>query len=669
MGRTCPHCNSSEIDEDPSRGDATCMNCGTVLEESRIVSDVQFQESGGGGHEMIGQFVSNDRSLPSGISGANGMAKPESREVTYYKGKKLIQEIASQLRINQHCVNTAYNFFKMCVSRNFTRGRVRAHVVAACLYMTCRLENTSHLLLDFSDVTQVNVFDLGRTLNFLTRSLKINLPTTDPCLYVLRFAILLEFGDKQKEVVTFATRIVQRMKRDWMSTGRRPTGICGAALLLAARAFNINRSIGDIVRVVHISETVVRKRIDEFTSTPSGSLTIDEFNIVDLEESEDPPAFQASKRRYRETKRIEEELQADQAVKEVGDIQKEVEEALKQKMKRSPYAKLVSGIGNDSDLNEAADVIRGEIIDSVYQMAEDGTSETTNDGMEQPHSMSHQAQHFGPTLTSLGISSQPSANNNVDSAIANSAVEEMGELDLEGIDDDEIDTYILSNEESKVKSELWLQRNGAVMQDIEKRQKLKQEQEEKDKVNPKSKRKLAKKVPINAANHNEAMLQVIQEKKLSNKINYEFLKELESHSQPTIPSTALTEIPNGCDVSTPIATQSPSVISERVRTVSISSVTSVANNKTPAVEISSTATTQITASTSDPVPVVAEPSPAPIKESQQATQQQSEPAPSSPTKTAAVEKASVPSKPPTQSRYKRNMVAPKLGPSKIKKTV
>lgn len=45
----------------------------------------------------------------------------------------------------------------MCVSRNFTRGRVRSHVVAACLYMTCRLENTAHLLLDFSDITQVSL--------------------------------------------------------------------------------------------------------------------------------------------------------------------------------------------------------------------------------------------------------------------------------------------------------------------------------------------------------------------------------------------------------------------------------------------------------------------------------------------------------------------------------
>lgn len=72
------------------------------------------------------------------------------------------------------------------------------------------------------------------------------------------------------------------MKRDWLSTGRRPTGLCGAALLLAAKAFNLNRTISDVVRIVHISESVVRKRLDEFSSTPSASLTIDEFSTVDL---------------------------------------------------------------------------------------------------------------------------------------------------------------------------------------------------------------------------------------------------------------------------------------------------------------------------------------------------------------------------------------------------
>ena len=53
MPTTCPLCNSSEIDEDT--GTAVCTNCGAVIEESAIVSDVQFQERGAG-HEVIGLF-------------------------------------------------------------------------------------------------------------------------------------------------------------------------------------------------------------------------------------------------------------------------------------------------------------------------------------------------------------------------------------------------------------------------------------------------------------------------------------------------------------------------------------------------------------------------------------------------------------------------------------
>ncbi|KJH42020.1 transcription factor TFIIB repeat-containing domain protein [Dictyocaulus viviparus] len=348
MAQKCPNCGCSEIDEDPGRGDATCTKCGTVLEESIVVLENQFQErSGGAGHTLVGQFVSIERAQSQSCVNSHGLVSQESREVTFARGRKLIEEIASQLRINQHCIDTSYNFFKMCVSRNLTRGRIRSHVVASCLYMTCRLENTAHLLLDFSDVTQVNVFDLGRTLSFLSRSLRINLPSTDPCLYIMRFACLLEFGEKQKEVVNLATRLVQRMKRDWLSTGRRPTGLCGAALLLAARSYNFNRSISDIVRVVHISESVVRKRLEEFSQTPSSALTIDEFSTVDLEHCEDPPAYRESLRKAREEQVAKEREAAARMEKDIIPIEEELERALEKKrrerFKHTRYAKMVAG--------------------------------------------------------------------------------------------------------------------------------------------------------------------------------------------------------------------------------------------------------------------------------------------------------------------------------------
>lgn len=50
----------------------------------------------------------------------------------------------------------------------------------------------------------------------------------DPCLYIMRFANKLEFGEKTHEVSMTAIRVVQRMKRDSIHSGRKPSGLCGA---------------------------------------------------------------------------------------------------------------------------------------------------------------------------------------------------------------------------------------------------------------------------------------------------------------------------------------------------------------------------------------------------------------------------------------------------------
>ena len=109
---------------------------------------------------------------------------------------------------------------------------------------------------DFSEVLKINVFVLGKTFIQLTRALNITLPLLDPAFYIYRFAhklgkwisdshgpVMVRFGftralvfaSQSKDVIDTANRIVSRMKRDWMAIGRRPSGICGAAFVMAAR--------------------------------------------------------------------------------------------------------------------------------------------------------------------------------------------------------------------------------------------------------------------------------------------------------------------------------------------------------------------------------------------------------------------------------------------------
>ena len=46
-----------------------------------------------------------------------------------------------------------------------------------------------------------------------------------------------------------ALRLLSRMKKDWIHYGRRPSGLCGAALLIAARLYQFNRTFEDVLKV------------------------------------------------------------------------------------------------------------------------------------------------------------------------------------------------------------------------------------------------------------------------------------------------------------------------------------------------------------------------------------------------------------------------------------
>ena len=126
---------------------------------------------------------------------------------------------------------------------------------------------------------------------------------------ILRFAQRLEFGSETMRVANDAVRIVQRMNRDWMTPGRRPAGVCGAALILAARMNNFRRSVREVVFVVKVQEQTIFNRLDEFKATESGALTIEEFRTIDLERTADPPAFaqdkHGKKKRGRKRKQID----------------------------------------------------------------------------------------------------------------------------------------------------------------------------------------------------------------------------------------------------------------------------------------------------------------------------------------------------------------------------
>ncbi|KAI9788289.1 MAG: transcription factor TFIIIB subunit brf1, partial [Piccolia ochrophora] len=292
--RTCPNaaCTQSKIED--HEGQRVCENCGTVISDSNIVSEVQFGETSSGAAVVQGGFVGADQThahtMGSAFKRAGGM---ESREVSEANGKRYINQLAAALHIPPATSDAAFQMYKLASYNNFIQGRRTKNVAAVCLYVACRKQKrNSVMLIDFSDVLNINVFKLGQTFKDFTKELEIT--GYEPILpenLVYRFATKLEFGRLTEQVAQDAARLVQRMDRDWMTTGRRPSGICGACLILAARMNNFRRTVREVVYIVKVTDMTINRRLEEFKSTESSNLTVEQFRIIQLEKRHDPPAF------------------------------------------------------------------------------------------------------------------------------------------------------------------------------------------------------------------------------------------------------------------------------------------------------------------------------------------------------------------------------------------
>lgn len=215
--------------------------------------------------------------------------------------------------------------FKSAYDRQFYRGRTLESVAIVCLYLAIRQCSTRDryalMLIDFAELSQggYNVFELGKMAKVLQQMLYLDasrerwwnleklkagaateaqkaawsteqdnlykgkdmLSLQDPEDLIERFCDKLDFGELTNAVKRDAAKIAQSMNRDWMVTGRRPAGIAGAAVIIAARMNNFRRTLREVVLVAKVTEITLSKRIEEFKETKSSTMSVRDFRSTD----------------------------------------------------------------------------------------------------------------------------------------------------------------------------------------------------------------------------------------------------------------------------------------------------------------------------------------------------------------------------------------------------
>jgi len=295
----CDRCGGDDFDTNDAAGETYCRSCGNIIEQDKLVSTISFSNNGSGGKTANGTVVGVKEGMLAAIGTGSSI---QSRESVLARAFGEIQMIADHLKLSTFLVEGAQRMYALAVNSRLTMGRRRERVAAACLYTMCRRDKKPFLLVDFADSLEIPVRKLGQTFMQLCRGLHISeLPSVDPSLFLDRFTQQVPMfcdNGKQKEVATTAIKVIQSMKRDWLATGRRPNGIIGASLIVAARIHEFKINPEDVAHMCRISTATINFRLKEFRSTAL-ALTCQDFDevcIEDLVREELPPALKRQRK-------------------------------------------------------------------------------------------------------------------------------------------------------------------------------------------------------------------------------------------------------------------------------------------------------------------------------------------------------------------------------------
>ncbi|CAI0644294.1 unnamed protein product [Colletotrichum noveboracense] len=560
----------------PNVVDGVCQTCGRVADDSNIVAEVQFGETSSGAAMVQGSYIAADQAGVRTLGPAfRRVGGSDDREKSIREARSLMQGYAHQLNLGENTVNTAVQIFKLASQANFVQGRTLVMVAAVCLYAACRTEKPCRIMLmDLADLTQLNVFKLGRAFKALNATVFIfdnGEGQVFPEDLIYRLASKLEFKHMTNRVAEDAIRLVQRMKQDWIVMGRRPSGICGACLLMAARMHNFRRTVREIVYLVKVTTHTIQERLTEFNVTDASKMTVEDFLAQDFSSnSHDPPSF------YRNTEswqKKQEELgkKRKRAVTDDGEtvratpaplppppdlssapaieyrrdkdgyiipplpskIQQD-EPALRDANSKQHLETLAEEFGDATTTNDESSQAEAEAekttkakpklpINEAWEQDENEMEEQISEIMNDPETYEH-AKAFSNAEQRARIHSIWALQQQPDKAVSMAPV--VGEDEF--ADDPEVLNCCLTPEEIKIKELLWVNENKDWLRQSQERLFRKKLEGQKEKPTRKRKKRprIGEGQTTPASTPGEAAVNVMKERGFSKRINYDAIRQM-----------------------------------------------------------------------------------------------------------------------------------------------
>jgi len=273
----CPECGGNII-VIQEKGETVCNQCGLVIDEKipdfshsgkRAFTTLEKKNREGTGPPI--SKLMPDIGLATVIN-RNDIENPELKRaakwnsrITWEKRNLLIattelKRISTNLKLPSYIKERAFSIYKQAFERKLLRGRSINGMVAACLYLACRMENIPRTLHEILNESPVKPREVRRTFNLLITELHIKLISRDPSSLVSRYIVELGLNSK---VEATTLRILQAYTSRFTTSGKDPKGICAGALYLACKLKNVVLTQKKIAETIGVTEVTLRSRFKE----------------------------------------------------------------------------------------------------------------------------------------------------------------------------------------------------------------------------------------------------------------------------------------------------------------------------------------------------------------------------------------------------------------------
>ncbi len=285
--RVCLNCGGTSFTKDYARGENICTSCGLVLSERtadrgpewRAFTAEERNARARTGAPMT--LTIADRGLSTVIDwrnkDASGRALTSTTRAAIYRMRKWhirsrlhssqhrnlgiamseMERLSSQLGVPRDVRETAALMYRKALSKRLVRGRSIESVVAASIYLACRIHRIPRRLDEVAAETNVDRKQVGHAVRLVISRVNVDVPlaSANDLMPRLSSDLLLEGNTVKK-----ATEIIKRAEERLVTIGKDPGGIAGAALYIAGILEEDRRTQREIAKAARVTEVTIRNR-------------------------------------------------------------------------------------------------------------------------------------------------------------------------------------------------------------------------------------------------------------------------------------------------------------------------------------------------------------------------------------------------------------------------